>query len=150
MNDDDVTLIILFLHTTLIASIVFAQRRGTLCLFGRHLGTGEPHSPKKPSSEPPFWKSLLCCSDTTTDSVKVWDATTGKTLFTYTGQYFAQVFDLAWSPDGASIASASYDKTVQIWNPTTGQTYVTYTGHAQWVWAVAWSPNGKRIYVKSS
>ncbi len=58
MNDDDVTLIILFLHTPLIASIVFAQRRGTLCLFGRHLATGEP-PPKKPSSESPFWKGLL-------------------------------------------------------------------------------------------
>lgn len=40
MNDDTVTLINLFLHTTLIASIVFAQRDGTLCLFGEHLSLG--------------------------------------------------------------------------------------------------------------
>src|SRR5260370_28881213 len=59
MNDDDVTLIILFLHTTLIASIVFVQRRGTLCLFGRHLGTGEPVTWVHSKPPTPWLASLL-------------------------------------------------------------------------------------------
>ena len=49
---------------------------------------------------------------------------------------------LAWSPDGAQLASASLDGTLRLWDPATGQTTATLTGHADWVFAVAWSPDG--------
>ena len=52
MNDGYVTLIMLFLYTTLIASIVFAQRRGTLCLFGRHLMVRGNLTPRSPAVNP--------------------------------------------------------------------------------------------------
>jgi len=55
------------------------------------------------------------------------------------------VSDLAWSPDGTRIASASYDGTVQVWEAKTGKLLVTYKGHNAPVWEVAWSPDGKRI-----
>ncbi len=48
-------------------------------------------------------------------TVQVWDASTGKTLLTYTGHTEA-VHAVAWSPDGSRIASASQDRTVQVWS----------------------------------
>lgn len=44
----------------------------------------------------------------------VWDADTGKLLLRATHSKF--VHDMAFSPDGAMIATAAADRTVQIWN----------------------------------
>lgn len=51
-------------------------------------------------------------------------------------------FGLAWSPDGRSIASGSYDRTVRIWDAASGECLRTLNGHTQGVDAVAWSPDG--------
>src|SRR5258708_7675667 len=68
----------------------------------------------------------------------------GTMLYTYNGHINA-ISDLAWSPDGARIASASYDKTLQVWDAATGKRIVTYRKHSNWVTAVAWSPDGTSI-----
>jgi len=49
---------------------------------------------------------------------------------------------VAWSLDGAHLATASDDQTVRIWDPATGKTTTTLTGHTSAVTAVAWSPDG--------
>ncbi|KAH8898322.1 hypothetical protein GQ53DRAFT_636865 [Thozetella sp. PMI_491] len=54
------------------------------------------------------------------------------------------VFELAWSPDGCQIASASIDGTVKIWD-LAGQCLKTLEGHSGLVHAVAWSPDGRQI-----
>ena len=68
----------------------------------------------------------------------------GMLLYTYSGHSGA-VLDIAWSPDGKSIASASEDQTVQVWNAADGNTIFTYRGYSGWVGTVAWSPDGSRI-----
>src|SRR5437588_5164432 len=55
------------------------------------------------------------------------------------------VFALAWSPDSASIASASRDRTVHLWNVQTGQVHCIYRGHTSHLLSVAWSPDGNYI-----
>jgi WD40 repeat protein len=76
--------------------------------------------------------------------VTVWDVQTGVSVITYSG-HTDSVERIAWSPDGARIASAGYDGTVQVWDAKTGHVILTYKGHAAPVWEVAWSPDGKRI-----
>jgi WD40 repeat protein len=78
------------------------------------------------------------------NSVKEWDATTGKTLLTYT-ENTGSVYAVTWSPDGKSIASGGDDAGVRVWNAITGRTTVVYERHKDIVWKIAWSPDGKEI-----
>src|SRR6266571_2802523 len=53
--------------------------------------------------------------------------------------------NVAWSPDGRMVASASRDSTVQVWDARTGKRLFTYRDHPKAVFCVAWSPDGSRI-----
>lgn len=78
-------------------------------------------------------------------TVRVWDATTGKTILVYS-RHTASTNSVAWQPQyGTRIASASSDKTVQIWDASTGQHILTYSGHTDTVRSITWSPDGKYI-----
>src|SRR5260221_786677 len=65
-------------------------------------------------------------------------------LYTYRG-HSAGVMEVAWSPDGTRLASASNDGTAQVWGAANGGHVYTYRRHAGRVNAVAWSPDGTRL-----
>jgi eukaryotic-like serine/threonine-protein kinase len=90
----------------------------------------------------------LATSPSSGFDVHVCNASTGKTIFVYTG-HSAEVSSVAWSPDGQLIASGSVDNTVRIWRlagvETSDLTVYTYHGHSDSVNQVAWSPDSTRI-----
>lgn len=51
-------------------------------------------------------------------AIKIWDTLSGKLIHTFEG-HLAGVSTIAWSPDGATIASGSDDKTIRLWNVST-------------------------------
>lgn len=53
------------------------------------------------------------------------------------------VFSVAFSPDGKTLASGSFDKTVRLWDLTSHKTTHTLTDHSDFVYAVAFGPDGK-------
>ncbi len=52
---------------------------------------------------------------------------------------------VAWSPNGARLASGSWDNTVRLWNATDGRFVYVHADHGSWINAVSWSPNSTRI-----
>jgi WD40 repeat protein len=67
---------------------------------------------------------------------------TGELLFTLVG-HTSGVVDIAYSPDGRKIATASNDTTAKIWDATTGRELLTLTGHSTELRPIAFSPDGK-------
>ncbi|MGH9752663.1 MAG: WD40 repeat domain-containing protein [Blastocatellia bacterium] len=76
--------------------------------------------------------------------VKLWDAQTGQELATLEGHDF-DVYSVAFSPNGKTLASGSGDNTIKLWDPQTGQELATLKGHGRRVRSVAFSPDGKTL-----
>jgi WD40 repeat protein len=55
------------------------------------------------------------------------------------------VWSVAFSPDGARIASGSADETIKLWDAASGRLLRTFEGHSNSVASVAFSPDGARI-----
>jgi WD40 repeat protein len=60
-----------------------------------------------------------------------------------------KVWDLAFSPNGTQLASASYDGTVLLWDPMTGDEPALLIGHEGMVIDVAFSPDGTQLATAS-
>jgi WD40 repeat protein len=60
------------------------------------------------------------------------------------------VNSVAFSPDGGSAVSSSWDNTLKLWDVATGKEIGTFTGHRNYVWSVASSPDGRSMLSDSS
>ena len=99
----------------------------------------------------PDGKTLASVSDD--ETVKLWYMATGKEQATFQGHTEADkestgaihsVMSVAFSPDGKTLAAASYDMTVKVWDVATAKR-TTLQGHTHAVYSVAFSPDGKTL-----
>ena len=83
--------------------------------------------------------------------IKLWNIETGEDMSVLEGRTTVRSGSIAFSPDGATFASASVDRfggtpgTVTLWDIETGEDLTTLHGHTERIPAVAFSPDGKTL-----
>ncbi|MCV6636979.1 hypothetical protein [Candidatus Albibeggiatoa sp. nov. NOAA] len=88
------------------------------------------------------------------NAVRLWDVTTGQALGQPMGMAvdwplskgFFWMSSVAFSPDGKTLASGSWDKTIRLWDVATGQAIGDpFIGHSSVIYTIAFSPDGKTL-----
>jgi WD40 repeat protein len=83
-------------------------------------------------------------------SIRIFDAATGKLTNSFIA-HTDEIWTLCYSPDGKTIASASWDGTVKLWAASNGALLMTLRQEGQPdVFAVAFSPDGKLLAVNGA
>lgn len=92
----------------------------------------------------------LATVDGLNDVILLWDLTTGAQLTTFEG-HIHWIFELAFSPDGTTLASGGGDSAVLLWDVESGQRLATLgkqdvtQGSRDDVYALAFSPDGRTL-----
>jgi WD40 repeat protein/serine/threonine protein kinase/tetratricopeptide (TPR) repeat protein len=98
----------------------------------------------------PDGRLLASASEDGTDgTVMVWNAATGREVFTLRGRKRDWISSLAWSPDSRLLASVRVDQTIDVWEVETG-TEEARINDTEGAHAVSWSPDGKQLAVAGS
>jgi WD40 repeat protein len=77
-------------------------------------------------------------------NVEFWDVTTGRKLSTCVG-HRELTLELAFSPDGQTLATANVDNTVGLWHVPSGRLKSRLTSHTRAVFHLAFSPDGRTL-----
>ena len=80
------------------------------------------------------------------NSTHLWDVATGKQKKRFTGHNTqgipGGVTEVAFSPDGKTLAGGSWDPTIRLWDVSTGKLLKTLKGHSNQVTSVSFTPDG--------
>jgi WD domain, G-beta repeat len=91
-----------------------------------------------------FLKSQGTVGASDDKTARVWDAATGKLLFSLVG-HTGVVESAAFSPDGTRIVTTSNDKTARVWDAATGKPVKTLIGYTGYFHSAVFSSDGTRI-----
>jgi WD40 repeat protein len=100
-------------------------------------------------------------SESAAKIIRLWDVSSGAQLRTLAasgtlpgllkrslkleGPSYEGTSNIAFSPDGKTLASGSWDKTIRLWDVSTGAQLHMLEGHSSYINSIAFSPNGKYL-----
>ena len=76
-----------------------------------------------------------------------WSLADGARLWQGSERHEDTIWQLAWSPDGSRIASASDDRAVRVWDAPAATCFFVATRDGGSARGVAWSPDGSRLAI---
>ncbi|HVK12318.1 MAG TPA: WD40 repeat domain-containing protein [Gemmataceae bacterium] len=76
----------------------------------------------------------------------LWDVSAGLPRARLRG-HTAEIYQAVFSPDGKTVATASWDGTVKLWHAATGEELLTFRRQVGVIWSVAFAPNGHYMAV---
>jgi WD40 repeat protein len=103
-----------------------------------------PDSRRVASATGDVWEGYVWEQIARPGEVKIWDVHSLQVAQTLLGHTHG-IVTVAFSPDGARLASASQDGTGRVWDTTTGKELFPLQGHTSSVTGVAFSPDGSLI-----
>jgi RNA polymerase sigma factor (sigma-70 family) len=87
---------------------------------------------------------ILASASRGDSTVRLWDLASGREIQRLKG-HGGDVWSLAFSLDGKTLASGSDDSTIRLWETATGQEVRRFDGHFGAVKSVAFTPDGQRL-----
>jgi WD40 repeat protein len=82
--------------------------------------------------------------DYKSQAIILWDVATGRPITTLK-RHSSSVLDIAFSPDGKTLASSAENGMIKLWDVTSGKETSSLEGHDKMVRSVAFSPDGKTL-----
>jgi WD40 repeat protein len=77
--------------------------------------------------------------------IKLWQATTGQSMQSFSNVHSDAVFGLDFSPDGKFLASSAADKFMKVIELSTGKIVKQFEGHTHHVLGVSWNRNERTL-----
>ena len=87
---------------------------------------------------------LLASGLRDTETIQLWDVTTGENITTFKGHHQSSVYSVSFSPDGTILASTAAH-TIRLWDVATGENIALLEGHTDFVNSVSLSSDGKTL-----
>ncbi len=81
--------------------------------------------------------------------LRIWEVATGRVVRTIDGPAEGS-WSVAWSPDGATIASGGEDGMIRLWHAASGRQRACLTGHDGPVTSLTFTPDGRQLFSGSA